>query len=142
MLGPHVVTVKGKETFVIRAFRPLDASIEVLEVATGKRTPMVKVHPAGLFEAVFPRRKAPFAYRFIVIDPAGSEHDLEDPYRFTDWFLTDYDVYLHGEGNFFDSYAKFGAHFRVIDGVQGVNFALWAPNALRVSVIGEFNSLG
>ena len=139
-LGPHVVTVKGKEVFVVRAFRPLDAEVFVIEIATGKRTPMEKVHPAGFFEAVFARRKTAFPYRLIVDDAAHEEFELEDPFRFTDWLLTDYDIYLHGEGNFFDSYTKFGAHFRVLDGVKGVNFALWAPNALRVSVIGEFNA--
>ena len=132
--------VKGKEAVVVRAFRPLDAEVYVLELATGKRTPMEKVHPAGFFEVVFTRRKSLFAYRLIVADGAGHEYELEDPYRFVDWLLTDYDIYLHGEGNFFDSYTKLGAHSRVIDGVTGVNFAVWAPNALRVSVIGEFNA--
>ncbi len=51
-----------------------------------------------------------------------------------------FELYLHGEGNYFDSYKKLGAHFRTEDGVHGVNFAVWAPNALRVSVIGEFNA--
>ena len=140
VLGPHVTTVKGKEALAIRAFRPLDDAVFVLETATGKRTAMTRVHPAGFFEAVFARRKAPFAYRLIVADPAGNEYELEDPYRFTEFFLTDFEIYLHGEGNFYDIYEKMGAHFRTVDGVHGVNFAVWAPNAERVSVIGEFNA--
>ena len=69
----------------------------------------------------------------------AAEYELEDPFRFREWLLTDFDIYLHGEGNFFDSYTKFGAQFRTIENVRGVNFAVWAPNALRVSVMGEFN---
>ncbi|GHT17869.1 1,4-alpha-glucan branching enzyme GlgB [Planctomycetales bacterium] len=55
-------------------------------------------------------------------------------------FLTDYDLYLLGEGNHWRSYEKLGAHFRAVNGVKGVNFAVWAPNATAVSVIGEFNN--
>ena len=54
------------------------------------------------------------------------------------WF-TDDEVYLYGEGNFLYSYRKFGAHFRTVDGVSGVHFAVWAPHAQAVSVIGPFN---
>jgi 1,4-alpha-glucan branching enzyme len=140
VLGPHVTTVKGKEALVVRAFRPLDDAVFVVETATGKRTAMPRIHPAGFFEAVFARRKAPFAYRLVVADPAGNEYELEDPYRFGEFFLTEFDIYLHGEGNFYDVYEKLGAHFRTVDGVAGVNFATWAPNAERVSVIGEFNA--
>ena len=62
VLGPHVTTVKGKEALTIRAFRPLDDTVFVLETATGKRTAMTRVHSAGFFEAAFARRKAPFAF--------------------------------------------------------------------------------
>jgi 1,4-alpha-glucan branching enzyme len=140
VLGPHVTTVKGKEALVVRAFRPLDDAVFVVETATGKRTAMPRIHPAGFFEAVFARRKAPFAYRLVVADPAGNEYELEDPYRFGEFFLTEFDIYLHGEGNFYDVYEKLGAHFRTVDGVAGVNFATWAPNAERVSVSAEFNA--
>ena len=136
VLGPHVVEGKG---LVVRAFRPLDAQVFVLDPATGTRTELTKVDPAGFFEGAIPGQAAPFAYRLIVADADGNEYELEDPYRFREWLLTDFDIYLHGEGNFFDSYTKFGAQFRTIDGVRGVNFAVWAPNALRISVMGEFN---
>jgi len=140
VLGPHAAGLAGRDVLAVRVFRPLDVEVFVLDIATGERTPMAKVHPAGFFEAIFADRTMPFAYRLVVTDAGGNEFDLEDPYRFVDWFLTDFDIYLHGEGNFFDSYTKFGAHYRTIDGVRGVNFAVWAPNAARVSVIGEFNA--
>jgi 1,4-alpha-glucan branching enzyme len=99
---------------------------------------MGRVDEAGVFEALFPDILAPFAYRLILLDSQGNESESEDPYRFPP-LLTDYDIHLHGEGNFIYSYEKLGAHLREIEGVQGVNFAVWAPNAQRVSVIGPFN---
>ncbi|MCC6166402.1 MAG: 1,4-alpha-glucan branching protein GlgB [Caldilineaceae bacterium] len=138
ILGPHVVTGEGGEQVVIRAFRPLDARVDVLDLTTGARTPMVRVHELGFFEASFPGRTTPFAYRLVVIDPRGHEFELEDPYRFGP-MLTDYDLFLFGEGNLIYSYEKLGAHFHEVDGVRGVNFAVWAPNAERVGVVGPFN---
>ncbi len=138
VLGPHVVTVNGAEHLVIRAFRPLDDQLYVEEAKDGKRTPMQRIHSAGFFEARFPRRKTPFAYRLIAVDASGLEHMVEDPYRFP-FRVSDYDIYLHGEGNLLESYNVLGAHLCTIDGVDGVSFAVWAPNAQRVSVIGPFN---
>jgi len=138
ILGPHVVTVGGEDTVAIRAFRPLDERVFVVEPESGERTEMARVHEAGFFEALFPGRSEPFPYRLIVVDAAGESFELEDPYRFPFW-LTDYDLYLHAEGTFHLAYEKLGAHFRDVDGVRGVNFAVWAPNAQRVSVIGPFN---
>ena len=139
ILGPHVVTVGGKASLAVRAFRPLDIGVDVLSLDDGKRTAMKQVHPGGFFEAVFPGRKSTFAYRLIVIGGDDREIELEDPYRFP-FQLTEFDLHLHGEGNFIESYEKMGAHLTTIDGVSGVHFAVWAPNALRVSVVGPFNA--
>ena len=57
----------------------------------------------------------------------------------TDPFITDHDTYLFKEGNHFKLYEKLGAHLTVVDGQPGVHFAVWAPNAKKVSVIGNFN---
>jgi 1,4-alpha-glucan branching enzyme len=138
VLGPHVISLDGKESLAVRAFRPLDQRVHVLNLATDERTEMQLVHEAGLFEAIFQDQVEPFAYRLIVQDETESLFDLEDPYRFG-FLLTEYDLYLFNQGNFHDCYEKLGAHFRTVDGVQGVNFAVWAPNAQRVSVIGPFN---
>ncbi len=138
VLGPHVVEIQGKPRLVIRAFRPLEEGVSVLDPKSGRRYPMEKVHPAGLFQVVFRRRTKPFPYRLILLGRDGHEYQIEDPYRFPPW-LTDFELYLHGEGNYLESYRKLGAHFREVEGVRGVNFAVWAPNAQRVSVIGPFN---
>ncbi|MCB9137994.1 MAG: 1,4-alpha-glucan branching protein GlgB [Caldilineaceae bacterium] len=141
VLGIHALTGKKQnkiDGYVIRAFRPLDEEVFVLNVTSKARTAMTRVHEAGFFEAVFPTEEAAAPYRLIVVDKAGNEFELEDPYRFPP-LVTDYDAYLYGEGNLLRSYEKLGAQLREAEGVHGVNFAVWAPNAQRVSVIGEFN---
>jgi 1,4-alpha-glucan branching enzyme len=138
ILGPHPASLAGKSGMAIRAFRPLDERVIVVDLGSGEQTAMQCLHQSGFFEAYFPKRTDPFAYRLIVVDGQGNEYEIEDPYRFS-FMLTDLDIYLHGEGNFLHSYEKLGAQIRTIDGVQGVNFAVWAPNAQRVSVIGPFN---
>jgi 1,4-alpha-glucan branching enzyme len=137
ILGPHLVEVDGAPQLAIRAFRPLDAAVTVV-AADGQRIPMQKWDEAGFFEAILPPQEAEFRYQLAVTDHIGQEFVLEDPYRFPPT-LTDYDIYLFGEGNFFFAYEKLGAHLTTLDGVPGVNFAVWAPNAQRVSVVGPFN---
>lgn len=139
VLGMHAVSSDGKESLVVRAFRPLDVAVSLLDGKTGRTTPLERIHPGGLFAAHFPRRKNPFAYRLLVEDAAGNQHEIEDAYRFQSEWLTDYDLHLHGEGQFLRSFEKLGSHPRTVDGVDGVQFAVWAPNAERVSVIGPFN---
>ena len=142
ILGPHRVAADGvamaQAGVVIRAFRPLDRQLFIYLHDRTQRVPMVRTNPAGFFEQFLPGVAETARYHLILVDGAGQEHEIEDPYRFG-FYLTDYELYLHGEGNFFQSYRKLGAQMRTVDGVQGVNFAVWAPNAQRVSVIGAFN---
>ncbi|MEZ4637393.1 MAG: 1,4-alpha-glucan branching protein GlgB [Caldilineaceae bacterium] len=139
VLGQHVAGEDDDATLVIRAFRPLDAAVWVVDTATGSEHAMTRIHAEGIFQANLPGQSAPIAYRLLVEGKDGSRHEIEDPYRFAEPFTTDFERHLHGEGRFLRSFDKFGAHFRTIDGVDGVNFAVWAPNAERVSVIGPFN---
>lgn len=138
LLGPHVVTRDGSEMLAIRTFRPMDKAVAVLETETGRRTAMKRVHSAGLYEALFTQHKAAFSYRLAVTGGDDQEYVVEDPYRFPLQF-SEFDLHLHGEGNFLESYERFGAHMTTVEGVRGVHFAVWAPNALRVSVVGPFN---
>lgn len=137
ILGPHVVEINEMAALAIRAFRPLDTAVFVVDNAS-VRTPMTRLDAAGFFEAILPSQDESFRYRLLVVDGNGNEFELEDPYRFPP-LLTDYDLYLYGEGNFFYAYEKLGAHPVVVDGIAGVNFAVWAPNAQRVSLVGPFN---
>ncbi len=98
----------------------------------------VRLHPDGLFVATVPDRKEPFRYR-LRTSRGAIEHEFDDIYRFPP-VLGELDTYLLAEGNHLASYRKLGAHPLVHEGVEGVAFAVWAPNARRVSVVGDFNA--
>ncbi|QDU90871.1 1,4-alpha-glucan branching enzyme GlgB [Pirellulimonas nuda] len=155
VLGPHRVTEAGREATAVRALLPDAERVWVVDEASGLRRPMRKIHPAGLYEAVIDaqdrgvpgRADRPRAtrgqgrcagYQFCIHDKHGGEMTKHDPYAFTP-LLTEYDYHLLGEGTHWQSYERLGAHLREIDGVKGVNFAVWAPNAEGVSVVGDFN---
>ncbi len=132
VLGPHGA---GKKRFEIRAFLP-EAREAYVVIADGARQ-MERLDGEGFFQAVFgPDHSGP--YRLRLEDHDGIWHEFEDPYRFPPW-LTDLELHLHAEGNYLQSYEKLGAHRREVDGVRGVNFAVWAPNAERIGVVGDFN---
>ena len=127
-LGPHT---ENDET-VVRVFLP-DARRVVAVGERGERE-LERIDPAGLFTGTL---DGPQRYR-LRAQFDDNEVELEDPYRFPP-LLTDYDLYLLGEGNHLRMYEKLGAHVVTLDGVDGVGFAVWAPNAGRVSVVGDFN---
>jgi 1,4-alpha-glucan branching enzyme len=100
--------------------------------------PLKRVHSAGLFEGRLPHRRPIVPYRLLIRYADGGEHSRHDPYYFSPQ-LSDYDLYLFGEGNHHRIYRKLGAHAEAVDGTDGTRFAVWAPNAERVSVVGPFN---
>ena len=123
----------------VRAFLPDAARMAVVAadsgevVAEGRR-----VHRDGLFVAALPGRRAPFPYRLRALI-GESWREFEDAYRFGP-VLGELDIHLLIEGNHLTSYQKLGAHALVHQGVAGVAFAVWAPNARRVSLVGDFNA--
>jgi 1,4-alpha-glucan branching enzyme len=136
VLGVHAVEIAGQVGMVVRAFLP-DA--QAVQVVRGSRsTPMERVHEAGFFEAAFPEKTRAFRYRLDVTWADGTTSRIEDPYRFPP-ILSEYDLHLFGEGTHYRLYTKLGAHPLTHAGVRGVSFAVWAPHAVRVSVIGSFN---
>jgi 1,4-alpha-glucan branching enzyme len=139
VLGPHVSRENGATALAIRAFLPRATAVEVRphEPGVAPRA-MQRLHADGLFEATFPERAAPFRYRLAVTEAPGRVREVEDPYRFPST-LSDFDRLLLGEGTHHQAYEKLGAHLRQVDGVAGVVFAVWAPNARRVSVVGDWN---
>ncbi|MGE3932457.1 MAG: 1,4-alpha-glucan branching protein GlgB [Rhodospirillaceae bacterium] len=130
VLGPHA----DKAGIVIRAFLPGARSVHAVpmhgEEAIAELSPL---HPAGFFAARSPTRD----YR-LRIDWTGHPVVLHDPYRFAP-VLGDVDIHLLAEGTHLETYNRLGAHPAVFDGVPGTTFAVWAPNASRVSVVGDFN---
>ena len=140
ILGAQPVQVDGKPAISIRAFLPDAAEAWVVRSDAGKQSvnQLDKIHPDGFFEAVFPGETIIFPYRLRLKTRGGMEHEFDDPYRFPP-VLSDFDLHLMGEGTHYKKYEKLGAHVIEMQGVSGVSFAVWAPNARRVSVVGDFN---
>jgi 1,4-alpha-glucan branching enzyme len=147
VLGPHPIS----GGWAIRFFLPWadEASIS-LNSSGGERPPMVtakmvdavKLRPQGFFEATFLSGQttppAPSSYKIHYRTHHGEEHEVYDTYAFP-YSISEFDLYLMGEGRHYDTYEKLGAHVVTQEGVAGVHFAVWAPSAQRVSVVGDFN---
>ena len=135
ILGPHRVG----DDLAVRIFRP-DAK-EVSVVVAGKeeqRFPAERLLREGFFQAVLPGMKRDVDYRILLTGWDGSTAIVHDPYAYGP-IMGEVDLHLFSEGNHLQIYEKFGAHLRTVRGVEGVYFAVWAPNAQRVSVVGDFN---
>ncbi|MEM9637232.1 MAG: 1,4-alpha-glucan branching protein GlgB, partial [Pseudomonadota bacterium] len=136
VLGLHEVAGK----WVVRAFVPGAQSIEAIDPKSGRRiaalTP-VDIAP-GLFEGIATRRRKRFAYHLRVMRD-GHQWVADDPYRFGP-VMGALDEYLIGEGTHQQLWRALGAHLMTHEGVEGTHFAVWAPNAARVSVVGDFNT--
>ena len=97
-----------------------------------------KIHESGLFAVLLPGLKKVPAYRFKVRPPSGEVKIIRDPYSFSPT-LGELDLHLFGEGKHEEIYQKLGAHVTKIGRTTGVAFAVWAPHAEGVSVVGDFN---
>jgi 1,4-alpha-glucan branching enzyme len=135
VLGPHAGE-DGRDV-MIRAYQPAAARLELRLRATGELRPMRPVGPRGFFEAAVAGPDAP-DYRLRVTFPGEHVIEIDDPYRYGR-VLTDFDLHLLGEGTHYRSFEKLGAHRLTVGSTTGVHFAVWAPTADRVSVIGDFN---
>ena len=134
VLGPH----EAPGGVVIRALVPGAEPVEVVEEATGAVVgELAQRDEAGLFEGLLADRPAWFGYSLRAHN-AGGTWDVHDPYRYPP-VLGDLDDYLIREGTHRRLWERLGAHAIEHAGVAGVHFAVWAPNAARVSVIGDFN---
>ncbi len=135
-LGMHDLAPGGP--LVVRALLPQAVRVWVVESAAKRVVAeLARFDEAGLFAGVVEGRKERFPYRLAVETAAGTS-EIEDPYRFPP-VLSKADVQRLAEGNHPTSYEKLGSHPANLDGVDGVAFAVWAPHARRVAVIGEFN---
>ena len=132
-LGMH----SDDDGIVVRASLPQASRVFVRARADSRLSEMERVNDEGIFELRLRSRHRVFDYCFVVETPDGRQ-ELEDPYRFGP-ILGDVDVYLIAEGTHLRLWDVLGSHPRTIGGVDGVVFAVWAPNARRVSVVGDFN---
>jgi 1,4-alpha-glucan branching enzyme len=129
-LGPH----EENGHRIVRAFLP--SAEKVCVVADGKHeNELARVHDSGLFLGEIPDEAKHYTLKARW---QGKTVEFEDAYRFPP-VLSDFDLYLLGEGTHLRSYEKLGAHAMTLDGVEGVAFVVLAPNAKRVSVVGDFN---
>jgi 1,4-alpha-glucan branching enzyme len=128
-LGPHA---EG-DVSLVRVFLPDAEDVEIID-EQGRHNELQRIHDVGLFEGRLdgtPRYRVRARY-------GDHQVDIEDPYRFPP-ILSEFDLFLLGEGTHLQLYDKLGAHPMTIDGVAGVAFAVFAPSAKRVSVVGDFN---
>jgi 1,4-alpha-glucan branching enzyme len=132
ILGPHA----DSSGLVIRAFQPSADGIEVLH--GGGAVAMTRVHDSGAFEARLPDQSEAVDYRLRIAYHGGHTATIDDPYRYGR-VITEYDIYLFGQGKHTRIYDKLGAHLLRVGEADGVHFGVWAPNADRVSVVGDFN---
>jgi 1,4-alpha-glucan branching enzyme len=136
VLGPHRSSDADQPSTAVRVYLPWAQTLQVVKHG-GETHEASRIHPAGFFEAVIPGDQA-FGYTLRATNEAGDSVELHDPYSFGPC-LSDFDLHLIREGNHFRTYEKLGAHLLDVNGVRGVHFAVWAPNAQRVSVVGDFS---
>jgi 1,4-alpha-glucan branching enzyme len=129
-LGPHV---EGDAT-VVRVFLPDAEGVAVVD-EQGHQSDLQRIHDVGLFEGLLVDGSRRYRVRARYGD---RQVEIEDPYRFPP-ILSDFDLYLLGEGSHMHLYEKLGAHPMMLDDIPGVAFAVFAPSAKRVSVVGDFN---
>lgn len=141
LLGPHCIEQGNEKRTVIRTCQPNAKKAWLVNSEESIHQPMRKVHEQGLFEVVCNQQFFPNAqdgYKIRLKTDNDQQLTIRDPYAFSP-MLSEQDLYLFGEGNHHEIYNRLGAQIREIDGVKGVNFAVWAPNAKGVSLVGSFN---
>ncbi len=135
-LGPHAGPLPGRHT--LRVYAPHASQVTALSRHSGQALAELAACPGGegLFVGTLP--DAAVGDYHLALEAGGQRWTQEDPYRFGPW-LGELDVWLLGEGRHQRPWQKLGAHLTTLDGVAGTAFAVWAPHAQRVSVVGDFN---
>ncbi len=137
VLGAHIIHHKDTRLVAVRAFRPDAENISIL--ISNKEYKMSKLIEDGFFEGILDDHTEIIPYMLKVKRKDGGEEIYYDSYSFLPT-LTEFDLYLFNSGDHHKIYEKLGAHSIKINGINGVQFAVWAPNARSVSVIGNFNN--
>ncbi|MBI5755611.1 MAG: 1,4-alpha-glucan branching protein GlgB [Nitrospirae bacterium] len=138
-LGMHPVDINGRNAIVVRAFIPEAREVTVIDTENPDVTyQMWRAHHEGLFEAMISDREKVFPYKLRILESSGNIKDVFDPYSFLP-LMSSYDLHLFAEGKNYFIYHRMGAHTLTVNYISGVYFTVWAPNAVRVSVVGDFN---
>ncbi|MEJ2528405.1 MAG: hypothetical protein P8Y49_10140, partial [Sulfurovaceae bacterium] len=130
VLGRHVEAGKS----LLRVFLPRAERVALADT----EQPLQRIEGSDFFEIDLPKGQTDGPFRLKWADKLGKQHIAHDPYSFPPQ-LPDFDIHLFNEGKHRHAYRFFGAHPHTADGVEGVLFAVWAPNAARISVVGDFN---
>ena len=121
--------------FIVRAFLPGAVNVRIPDIDAE----MGRIEGTDFFVFEGERENLPEHYRLCWVDSKGDEHTYHDPYTFMPQ-ISEFDLGLFAGGKHWNVYCILGAHEHVVDGIHGVMFAVWAPNAERVSVVGDFNA--
>ncbi|WP_343248995.1 1,4-alpha-glucan branching protein GlgB [Diplocloster hominis] len=133
ILGPHVVDAG----VLVQTFIPTAEKVTVKLKSNDSEYPMEQADEEGFFAVLLPRKSVP-EYTYVVTYDNGTVQEIGDPYRFAPQF-TEKETKKFNAGILYQIYEKMGAHPMNIKGTDGVYFSVWAPNAMRVSVVGDFN---
>lgn len=144
VLGMHTVEIQlkdeKKQVQAVRAFMPNVKEITVIDAKdSNKKWAMSQIHQQGFFEVILFDVEKPFDYKLECQDHYGNTWEQEDPYSANYESITDFDRYLFNRAVHYKIYEKMGSHLTEFKGKKGVTFSVWAPNAVRVSVVGDFN---
>ncbi len=137
ILGSHLIQQDHQTMWAVRAYLPNATAAWVVLPEARQEYPMQCVHHPHFFECTIETKE--LANYQLRIQEGEHERVIYDPYAFRSPHLTDFDLHLFSEGNHHRIYEKLGSHPTEIDGVKGVYFAVWAPNARNVSILGDFN---
>lgn len=135
ILGQHIYEGEGT---AVRVFIPQAKAVKIKDLTDGTVYEAERLHVDGFYELILEGKTAPFDYEVIARDYVGNEWATKDPYSFP-LFITEFDMHLFNKGTHYEIFEKLGAHPMTMNGTAGVGFAVWAPNARRVSVVGDFN---
>jgi 1,4-alpha-glucan branching enzyme len=127
------------QIWVVRSFRPDAKELAIVDRhQVNRRFPATRIADEGLFEAQLEGVSEAFDYLLELTTWSGASFQISDPYSYGP-ILGELDMHLYKVGNHYEIYEKLGAHLTAINGHAGVSFAVWAPSAQRVSVVGDFN---
>ena len=141
VLGPHVRDAGETSTLVIRTLQPAAERVEIVRVnpdGSSTLTEMTRLRQQVIFAAEFPGEERIFDYRLRITEHEGFVREIVDPYRYGQ-VMGELDLHLLGEGRHYRAFERLGSHALKVGSATGTYFAVWAPNAERVSLVGDFN---
>ena len=139
ILGAHPLETDVGIQTAVRVYIPGASFISGVFLESEQEFDLMKLGDTGFFEATLEREFEPELYKLNITLENGVKYSVIDPYAFTP-ILTEFDLHLLTGGTHYELYRKLGANILEHQGVEGVHFAVWAPSARSLAVVGDFNS--